>query len=275
MLTFQTIDRQLFLFLWNIPNTIFQALMTANQNSSTTSNGPPQLELDEKDREDSLMSDMDATINDPTPMSGNQNRSTTPGGPPQLEDSLLMTTDDSTQFLPSPPHPPPEAPWRPYLQTEVWRPSEDWPLANTAAQYSAQSNNEHQKKVFPLMLDKMEEFPIDWGKKLNSEPEPYVYPIIERICGKTISTINVRPYVYDDLVIPLPEFAKQFYQECSLEVISLRLQGHGHVFSMGNMGHQRVLKAAGMCELYDPVPLIFGKDVKFCKVQKAFVNTIS
>ena len=66
-------------------------MTAANQNSSTASGRPPQLELDEKDREDSLTpTDMDASIEDPTPsMSANQISFGTSGAPRGAETDLI------------------------------------------------------------------------------------------------------------------------------------------------------------------------------------------
>merc|ERR1719195_1831222 len=111
-------------------------------------------------------------------------------------------------------------------------------------------------KTFPGKLTQIKEFPIE---KSNQQPYKLQKALIDQ---KIVPCINVRPYVFHDLMMTLPDFVKHFFPDLPLEKSREMLQEILKVvLYKGNTGHQEVLRAEGKCQLYDPVPLVLVKDI--------------
>merc|ERR1712051_401855 len=79
---------------------------------------------------------------------------------------------------------------------------------------------------------------------------------------KIVPCINVRPYVFHDLMMTLPDFVKHFYPDLTIEKARQMLQDILKVvLYKGNSGHQEILRAEGKCNKFDPVPLVLVKDI--------------
>lgn len=111
-------------------------------------------------------------------------------------------------------------------------------------------------KVFPGKLTQIKEFPIE---KSNQQPYKLQKALIDQ---KIVPCINVRPYVFHDLMMSLPDFVKHFFPDLPLEKSREMLQEILKVvLYKGNTGHQDVLRQEGKCGVYDPVPLVLVKDI--------------
>jgi len=111
-------------------------------------------------------------------------------------------------------------------------------------------------KSFPGKLTQIKEFPIE---KSNQQPYKLQKALIDQ---KIVPCINVRPYVFHDLMMSLPDFVKHFFSDLPLENCRKMLQEILKVvLYKGNTGHQEVLRAEGKCGVYDPVPLVLVKDI--------------
>merc|ERR1719192_1061924 len=111
-------------------------------------------------------------------------------------------------------------------------------------------------KTFPGKLTQIKEFPIE---KSNQQPYKLQKALIDQ---KIVPCINVRPYVFHDLMMSLPDFVKHFFPELPLEKSREMLQEILKVvLYKGNTGHQEVLRTEGKCGVYDPVPLVLVKDI--------------
>jgi len=123
-----------------------------------------------------------------------------------------------------------------------------------AAQQSRQGSA--QNKSFPGKLTQIKEFPIE---KSNQQPYKLQKALIDQ---KIVPCINVRPYVFHDLMMSLPDFVKHFFPDLPLEKSREMLQEILKVvLYKGNTGHQEVLGTEGKCGVYDPVPLVLVKDI--------------
>jgi hypothetical protein len=123
-----------------------------------------------------------------------------------------------------------------------------------AAQQSRQGSG--QNKAFPGKLTQIKEFPIE---KSNQQPYKLQKALIDQ---KIVPCINVRPYVFHDLMMSLPDFVKHFFPDLPLEKSREMLQEILKVvLYKGNTGHQEVLRTEGKCGVYDPVPLVLVKDI--------------
>jgi len=123
-----------------------------------------------------------------------------------------------------------------------------------AAQQSRQGSA--QNKAFPGKLTQIKEFPIE---KSNQQPYKLQKALIDQ---KIVPCINVRPYVFHDLMMSLPDFVKHFFPDLPLEKSREMLQEILKVvLYKGNTGHQEVLRTEGKCGVYDPVPLVLVKDI--------------
>jgi len=123
-----------------------------------------------------------------------------------------------------------------------------------AAQQSRQGSA--QNKSFPGKLTQIKEFPIE---KSNQQPYKLQKALIDQ---KIVPCINVRPYVFHDLMMSLPDFVKHFFPDLPLEKSREMLQEILKVvLYKGNTGHQEVLRTEGKCGVYDPVPLVLVKDI--------------
>jgi len=112
------------------------------------------------------------------------------------------------------------------------------------------------KGVFPGKLTQIKEFPIE---KSNQPPYKLQKALIDQ---KIVPCINVRPYVFHDLMMTLPDFVKHFFPDLPLEKSREMLQDILKVvLYKGNTGHQEVLRTEGKCQLFDPVPLVLVKDI--------------
>merc|ERR1719219_2769612 len=128
-----------------------------------------------------------------------------------------------------------------------------------SAQHRSQSNG-HQSanndKAFNGKLTQIKEFPME-----QSHQPPYKLQkaLIDQ---KIVPCINVRPYVFHDLMMTLPDFVKHFYPDLTIEKARQMLQDILKVvLYKGNSGHQEILRAEGKCTQYDPVPLVLVKDI--------------
>ena len=115
---------------------------------------------------------------------------------------------------------------------------------------------EPQDKAFPGKLTPIRGYPLK-----SSDQQPYKLQEA-RIDQKIVPCINVRPYVFHDLMMSLPDFVKHFFPDLPLEKIGEMLREILKVvLYIGNTGHQEVLRTEGKCGVYDPVPLVLVKDV--------------
>jgi len=111
-------------------------------------------------------------------------------------------------------------------------------------------------KAFPGKLTQIKEFPME---KSNQPPYKLQKALIDQ---KIVPCINVRPYVFHDLMMTLPDFVKHFFPDLPLEKSREMLQEILKVvLYKGNTGHQEILRQEGKCQLYDPVPLVLVKDI--------------
>jgi len=111
-------------------------------------------------------------------------------------------------------------------------------------------------KTFPGKLTQIKEFPME---RSNQPPYKLQKALIDQ---KIVPCINVRPYVFHDLMMTLPDFVKNFFPDLPLEKARDMLQEILKVvLYKGNTGHQEILRQEGKCQLYDPVPLVLVKDI--------------
>merc|ERR1719167_1275573 len=111
-------------------------------------------------------------------------------------------------------------------------------------------------KTFPGKLTQIKEFPVE---RSNQPPYKLQKALIDQ---KIVPCINVRPYVFHDLMMTLPDFVKHFFPDLPLEKSREMLQEILKVvLYKGNSGHQEILRQEGKCQLYDPVPLVLVKDI--------------
>jgi len=132
--------------------------------------------------------------------------------------------------------------------------------AAAATQRSAQQQQPaaapSSDKQFNGKLTQIKEFPME-----QSHQPPYKLQkaLIDQ---KIVPCINVRPYVFHDLMMTLPDFVKHFYPDLTLEKARQMLQDILKVvLYKGNSGHQEILRAEGKCNKFDPVPLVLVKDI--------------
>merc|ERR1712059_134268 len=91
------------------------------------------------------------------------------------------------------------------------------------------------------MGTQIKEFPME---KSNQPPYKLQKALIDQ---KIVPCINVRPYVFHDLMMTLPDFVKHFFPDLPLEKSREMLQ--------------EILRTEEKCTLYDPVPLVLVKDI--------------
>jgi len=126
-------------------------------------------------------------------------------------------------------------------------------------------------KSFPGKLTQIKEFTIE-----RSQQAPYKLQkaLIDQ---KIVPCINVRPYVFHDLMMTLPDFVRHFYQDLTIEKARHMLQDVLKVvLYKGNTGHQEILRSEGKCNQYDPVPLVLVKDImNYMPQMKYMFNSMS
>merc|ERR1712001_98907 len=126
-------------------------------------------------------------------------------------------------------------------------------------------------RSFPGKLTQIKEFPIE-----RSQQPPYKLQkaLIDQ---KIVPCINVRPYVFHDLMMTLPDFVRHFYPELSIEKARHMLQDILKVvLYKGNTGHQEILRGEGKCNQFDPVPLVLVKDImNYMPQMKYMFNNIA
>merc|ERR1712113_511654 len=144
--------------------------------------------------------------------------------------------------------------------------------AAAATQRSAQQQQPaaapSSDKQFNGKLTQIKEFPME-----QSHQPPYKLQkaLVDQ---KIVPCINVRPYVFHDLMMTLPDFVKHFYPDLTLEKARQMLQDILKVvLYKGNRGHQEVLRAEGKCGVYDPVPLVLVKDIMTYMPQMKYMFT--
>jgi hypothetical protein len=136
------------------------------------------------------------------------------------------------------------------------QPSQVQQQRSQAAVAAAPSAAAAGKGVFPGKLTQIKEFPME---KSNQPPYKLQKALIDQ---KIVPCINVRPYVFHDLMMTLPDFVKHFFPDLPLEKSREMLQEILKVvLYKGNSGHQDILRSEGKCQLYDPVPLVLVKDI--------------
>merc|ERR1712066_140155 len=118
------------------------------------------------------------------------------------------------------------------------------------------SSSSNGNKPFPTKLTQIKEFPIE---RSNQPPYKLQKALID---NKIVPCINVRPFVFYDLMMTLPDFVKHFFPDLPLEKAREMLQEILKVtLYKGNSGHQEILRQEGKCQLYDPAPLVLVKDI--------------
>merc|ERR1719479_306395 len=128
--------------------------------------------------------------------------------------------------------------------------------AHRPRQQPSSHTNGGGAKQFPTKLTQIKEFPVE---RSNQPAYKLQKALIDQ---KIVPCINVRPYVFHDLMMTLPDFVRHFYPELSIEKARHMLQDILKVvLYKGNTGHQEVLRAEGKCGVYDPVPLVLVKDI--------------
>merc|ERR1719295_2007412 len=139
-------------------------------------------------------------------------------------------------------------------------------------QRAAAAAAQQQDKAFPGKMTQVKEFPYE----RNSTQAPYKLQkaLIDQ---KIVPCINVRPFVFRDLMMTLPDFVTHFYPELSIEKARNMLQDILKVvLYKGNSGHQEVLRNEKKCARYDPVPLVLVKDImNYMPQMKYMFNTMN
>lgn len=126
-------------------------------------------------------------------------------------------------------------------------------------------------KSFPGKLTQIKEFPME----RSHQPAYKLQKAL--IDQKIVPCINVRPYVFHDLMMTLPDFVKNFCHELSIERGRHMLQDILKVILYkGNRGHQEILKSEGKCLQFDPVPLVLVKDImNYMPQMKYMLNNLA
>jgi hypothetical protein len=73
-------------------------------------------------------------------------------------------------------------------------------------------------KQFPTKLTQIKEFPVE---RSNQPPYKLQKALIDQ---KIVPCINVRPYVFHDLMMTLPDFVKHFFPDLPIEKAREMLQ---------------------------------------------------
>jgi len=129
-------------------------------------------------------------------------------------------------------------------------------LARQQQQQQQQAAAKPGNKTFPGKLTQIKEFQME---RSNQPPYKLQKALIDQ---KIVPCINVRPYVFHDLMMTLPDFVKNFFPDLPLEKCRDMLQEILKVvLYKGNTGHQEILRQEGKCQVYDPVPLVLVKDI--------------
>lgn len=129
-------------------------------------------------------------------------------------------------------------------------------MATLARQQQQVQSQAKGNKTFPGKLTQIKEFPME---RSNQPPYKLQKALIDQ---KIVPCINVRPYVFHDLMMTLPDFVKNFFPDLPLEKCRDMLQEILKVvLYKGNTGHQEILRQEGKCQVYDPVPLVLVKDI--------------
>ena len=128
--------------------------------------------------------------------------------------------------------------------------------AAAAASRPAGGAVSNDNKTFPGKLIQIKEFQMELS---NQPPYKFQKALIDK---KKVPCINVRPYVFHVLMMTLPDLVENFFPDLPLEKCRDMLQDILKiVLYKGNTGHQDILRQEGKCQLYDPVPLVFVKDI--------------
>jgi len=138
----------------------------------------------------------------------------------------------------------------------------------------AQQRAQQPEKVFPGKLTQIKEFPIDRPQDPMKAPYKLQKALIDE---KIVPCINVRPYIFNDLMMTLPDFVRHFYPELTIEKARQMLQDILKVvLYKGNTGHQDILRSESKCTQYDPVPLVLVKDImNYMQQLKYMFNNIA
>ena len=84
-------------------------------------------------------------------------------------------------------------------------------LQQREQQQQQQQQQQQSQKTFPGRLTQIKEFPVE---KSNQQPYKLQKALIDQ---KIVPCINVRPYVFHDLMMSLPDFVKHFFPDLPLE----------------------------------------------------------
>lgn len=101
----------------------------------------------------------------------------------------------------------------------MMRPQQQQAAAAAHRQAVGQQAGQLNNKTFPGgKLTQIKEFPIE---KSNQQPYKLQKALIDQ---KIVPCINVRPYVFHDLMMSLPDFVKHFFPDLALEKSRYMLQ---------------------------------------------------
>lgn len=143
--------------------------------------------------------------------------------------------------------------------------------AHAASLHQQQQQQLQREKVFNGKLTQIKEFPMD---RSHQPPYKLQKALIDQ---KIVPCINVRPYVFHDLMMTLPDFVRHFYPDLTIEKARQMLQDILNVvLYKGNSGHQEVLRNEGKCSQFDPVPLVLVKDImNYMPQMKYMINNMA
>jgi len=120
-----------------------------------------------------------------------------------------------------------------------------------------QSQTNNVSMMFHGKLTLIKEFPLDPSR--SNEPPYKIQKAM--IAGKIVPCVNVRPFIFYDLMMSLPDLLKNYFPNISIERVKEVMDALSIVLYRGNTGHQDLLKTQGMCHQFDPVPLVLVKDI--------------
>ena len=113
----------------------------------------------------------------------------------------------------------------------------------------------HGKK-FRGKLSKLKDFPV------KSTSEPAAYRAQKALIDKRlVQSVNIRPCVYQDMLVTLPSLVEQLFHEYSEHQIGDLLLEQGILLYAGNYGQREVLRRQGWMDVYKELPLVRVKDI--------------
>ena len=130
-----------------------------------------------------------------------------------------------------------------------------------------QSQTHNVSMMFHGKLTLIKEFPVDPGR--SNEPGYKIQKAM--IAGKIVPCVNVRPFIFYDLMMSLPDLLKNYFPNISIERVKEVMDTLNIVLYRGNTGHQDLLRTQGMCHQFDPVPLVLVKDILTYRPQMIYM----